>query len=483
MKGDFTKFLASLLVAFLFGASPIAFAQPQSWTYHASPSLCFFQGTATIDGADVEVGDIIGAFVDADAGDDSVNDLCIGKSDVTTTGVYGLMNVYGDDPSTAGEKDGADVNETVYFKIWDASLDRISYAVADGNTQWESGGDPKTVNLSATSGISADASGNQKDAFELAENIYGKAILALKATTQYDLYVVYDRSPWSDGDSIPSRLAESESSFTTDASGNMQAGTLLYSSPAPGNYDIVIDVNADGVYNDNVDFLDDSSAVGAQSLPVELSLFTTTASESGVTIRWRTETEINNIGFSIYRSEEKDGKYTKIAFISGAGNSAIPIDYQFNDEKVEQYQTYFYYLEDIDVTGEKKQSEITKAVTGEIRKSEMREKILPPPKPVIEIPKEFRLLPNYPNPFNPGTWFPYELAHESSVIIRIFNQKGKIVRTLYLGRQSAGNYVAKGKAAYWDGRDDLGQSVASGVYIYTLQAGKFKAARKMLIVK
>jgi hypothetical protein len=261
MKGDFKNFLASLLPIFLLGAAPIALAQPQSWTYRSSPNPCFFRGTATIDGADVEVGDIIGAFVDADAKDDSVNVLCIGKFTITTTGVYGLMNAYGDDPSTEA-KDGADVNETVYFKIWDASLDRISYAVADGNTQWEIGGS-KTVNLSATSGISADASGNRKDAFELTENIYGKAILALKATTQYDLYVVYDRSPWSDGDSIPSRLAESESSFTTDASGNMEAGTILYSTPAPGNYDIVIDVNANGIYNDNVDYLDDSPAVGA----------------------------------------------------------------------------------------------------------------------------------------------------------------------------------------------------------------------------
>ncbi|MBM3236912.1 T9SS type A sorting domain-containing protein [Candidatus Poribacteria bacterium] len=78
---------------------------------------------------------------------------------------------------------------------------------------------------------------------------------------------------------------------------------------------------------------------------------------------------------------------------------------------------------------------------------------------------------------------PYQLAEDSPVEISIYNVKGKLVRTLTLGHQSAGVYVAKSKAAYWDGRDNLGEKVGSGVYFYRLQAGNFSSMRKLVVVK
>ena len=99
------------------------------------------------------------------------------------------------------------------------------------------------------------------------------------------------------------------------------------------------------------------------------------------------------------------------------------------------------------------------------------------------LPKHTGLLQNYPNPFNPETWIPFELASSAEVIIRIYNTKGQLVRTLHLGNQNAGIYVTKDKAAYWDGTDSAGEKVASGVYFYTLQAGEFRATRKMIIMK
>jgi hypothetical protein len=211
------------------------------------------------------------------------------------------------------------------------------------------------------------------------------------------------------------------------------------------------------------------SPTGDNSLPVKLSSFIATASTNSVTLNWRTETEVNNVGFGVYRSEEKDGNYTKIAFVSGAGNSAMPIDYQFTDKKVEVGKTYFYYLEDIDVAGEKSKSKIIKVVA--------------PPATTMLIPKEFRLLQNYPNPFNPDTWFPYHLATDATVAIHIYNAQGQLIRTINLGNKNAGAYVTKDKAAYWNGRNSFDQKVASGVYFYTLQAGEFKATRKMTIMK
>ena len=99
------------------------------------------------------------------------------------------------------------------------------------------------------------------------------------------------------------------------------------------------------------------------------------------------------------------------------------------------------------------------------------------------LPKQTALLQNYPNPFNPETWIPFQLAQDAPVTIRIYNTKGQIIRRLHLGNQKAGIYVAKDKAAYWEGRDKLGQKVASGVYYYTLQAGNFMTTRKMVILK
>ncbi|MFQ6042613.1 MAG: FlgD immunoglobulin-like domain containing protein, partial [Candidatus Poribacteria bacterium] len=269
--------------------------------------------------------------------------------------------------------------------------------------------------------------------------------------------------------------------------------TLIYSTYLGGSNDdgsIGIAVNSDGNayvtgYTNSSGFPTqnpyDSSLGGNRdafvasylqdgSLPVELSLLTATASADGVIIRWRTESEVNNIGFVIYRSEKKDGNYTKIAFISGASNSAMPIDYQFTDKKVEAGKTYFYYLEDIDIAGEKNRLKIIRVV-------------VPTAKSVLLVPKEFRLLQNYPNPFNPDTWLPYELAADATVTIRIYDVNGQLVRQLDLGVQKAGRYVDKEKAAYWDGKDQTGKTVPSGLYFYTLKAGDFQATRRMVIVK
>ena len=102
---------------------------------------------------------------------------------------------------------------------------------------------------------------------------------------------------------------------------------------------------------------------------------------------------------------------------------------------------------------------------------------------VTVLPTKTALLPNYPNPFNPETWIPYKLTQPAHVVIRIYNQKGQVVHTLSLGTKKAGVYLTKGKAAYWDGRNQKGEKVASGVYFYTLRARDFSATRRMLIVK
>ncbi len=99
------------------------------------------------------------------------------------------------------------------------------------------------------------------------------------------------------------------------------------------------------------------------------------------------------------------------------------------------------------------------------------------------MPKETMLLPNYPNPFNPETWIPYQLAEPAEVTLRIYAVDGSLVRVLSLGHKAVGIYQTRSRAAYWDGKNELGEPVASGVYFYTLTAGDFTATRKMLIRK
>ena len=98
-------------------------------------------------------------------------------------------------------------------------------------------------------------------------------------------------------------------------------------------------------------------------------------------------------------------------------------------------------------------------------------------------PEKTQLFANYPNPFNPETWIPYELATDTHVKITIYNTQGVVIRTLQFGHQSAGYYTERDRAAYWDGRNALGEQVASGLYFYQLETDAMSSMRKMVILK
>ncbi len=98
-------------------------------------------------------------------------------------------------------------------------------------------------------------------------------------------------------------------------------------------------------------------------------------------------------------------------------------------------------------------------------------------------PRVSQLHQNFPNPFNPETWIPYQLKEDSHVEVRIYSLTGQLVRTLSLGRKPAGFYVDRQKAAYWDGRNEAGEHVASGVYFYSIKAGDLTTNRKMVVAR
>ena len=114
-----------------------------------------------------------------------------------------------------------------------------------------------------------------------------------------------------------------------------------------------------------------------------------------------------------------------------------------------------------------------------LRPVELRDKYVTP----FGAIKRTGLMQNFPNPFNPETWIPYHLAEAATVTVRIYNIKGELIRSIDVGKQRAGAYTIRQHAAYWDGTDDTGQSVASGIYFYQLLADDFSETRRMVVMK
>jgi hypothetical protein len=211
---------------------------------------------------------------------------------------------------------------------------------------------------------------------------------------------------------------------------------------------------------------------------VELSSFTAALGNAQVTLEWVTESEMNNLGFFIYRGISQDGPFKKIGWIEGAGNSAITNEYQFTDKTAEHGRTYFYYIESLDTEGLREKSDIINiAFISKILR------ITLPDKQTIIIPAITMLFQNYPNPFNPETWIPFQLASQQEVTVRIYDIHGRLVRYLELGKLPAGFYLQRNGAAYWDGRNDTGEPVANGIYFYQLSAGEFSQMKRMVIIK
>ncbi len=179
--------------------------------------------------------------------------------------------------------------------------------------------------------------------------------------------------------------------------------------------------------------------------------------EKRVEISWAAADSPFIEGYTIYRANDSGAALDALAELEANAN-------QFVDVGVEEEATYTYKVSVRFKTGAERHSERF-TVT------------------VLPVIKQTILLQSYPNPFNPETWIPYELAQEADVHINIYNASGRLIRTLELGRQSRGRYVRKNTAAYWDGRNRLGEHAANGLYFYVLKAGNFTATRKMAIVK
>ena len=187
-------------------------------------------------------------------------------------------------------------------------------------------------------------------------------------------------------------------------------------------------------------------------LPINLVTFNAVDNRGVIKLSWKTASEINNARFHIYRND------IVIASIEGAGTSSEPHHYTFIDSTVIPGESYSYLLSDVNFAN-KETKHTDKAICITMLQS--------------DIPKEFALKANYPNPFNPGTMINYELPEKSHVMLTIYNMNGKVVSTLVKGSIPAGFHEV-----YWDA-----SGFSSGLYIYRLTAGNYVKTRKMVLIK
>lgn len=208
--------------------------------------------------------------------------------------------------------------------------------------------------------------------------------------------------------------------------------------------------------NDGYDVVERSWELDVK-VPVELIAFSAEVMpRDGVKLTWMTNFEANNVGFNILRSQTLSGTYTQI------NDDIIPSSeersYEYIDRTVKVGETYYYKLEDISVSGFQTQHE---AIQIHINK-----------------PDKFELSQNYPNPFNPITRINYQLPDMVRVTLTIYNLLGQKVITLVDDDMEAGYHTA-----IWNGLDQFGNQVTSGIYYYRLVAGENIESRKMVLLK
>ncbi|MDZ7724048.1 MAG: FlgD immunoglobulin-like domain containing protein [candidate division KSB1 bacterium] len=202
---------------------------------------------------------------------------------------------------------------------------------------------------------------------------------------------------------------------------------------------------------------------------VTLSSFTATEQADGVELNWRVETEVNHAGYNIYRSYSKEGSFEKAnseMIINTSFGSSGPAEYSFLDKSTTTGSVY-YQLEAVDLNG---QTELFDPISITLTTTMIEES--------AQTPTELKLNPNYPNPFNPITTIRFDLPIDMRITVDIYNMNGQLVRTLINGQRSAGSH-----SVTWDGADQHGFKVASGIYIYRLQTPETSQSKRMTLAR
>ena len=214
------------------------------------------------------------------------------------------------------------------------------------------------------------------------------------------------------------------------------------------------------------------------SLPVELTSFTAKSGDAKVELHWQTASELNNMGYVILRSNEEQGQYEEIDsyvnndVLKGEGTTSRASDYTYVDKYLVNGMTYYYKLADVDING-------IRTEHGPIKATPHAEdmKIIS-----SQLPEKFEMLQNYPNPFNPETNIAFNIPalQEGAIAVdlSVYNLLGEKVKSLYSGKIASGAYLIK-----WNGTNQLGHKLPSGVYIYQLNSALYSVSRKMILAR
>ncbi len=255
-------------------------------------------------------------------------------------------------------------------------------------------------------------------------------------------------------DPNPLAVGQGSKDGTNDQMTNWDCGDNPY------YWEFHLEIGDPTVINNNI-------PLGPQPSAITLSAFYAEVGQDGILTYWTTETEPNNAGFNLYRSEQENGEYEKINsnLIPAEGSPTTGAEYSFLDTP-EQSATYYYKLEDISLTGVSTfHGPISVVLTGMDIQQNM-------------IPEKYFLSQNYPNPFNPETTIQFGLPQAEQVSLKIYDINGKLVRDLFTGMKDAGTHTL-----LWNGRDNAGQKVSSGVYFYYFKADEFSQTNKMILMK
>lgn len=307
------------------------------------------------------------------------------------------------------------------------------------------------------------------------QNVTGSNLT--KLNIQYDIYVNNDQG----------RSSSFNFSYSTDNSSYTDIGSLDYTSTAASDTNGMVKVSTkttsitglsisinsfiyirwsgaavDGSGSRD-EFALDNILLSPENapLPVELTSFSALPNGNSVQLNWSTATEVNNFGFDVERASSSTSHrqgWKKIGFVAGHGNSNSPINYSFIDKNPLWGTSFYYRLKQVDVDGK---FEYSDALFVNLN--------------VSDKPK---LLQNSPNPFNPSTSIKFFIPNQSDVTIKVYDLLGREVTTLINNNLGEGFHIV-----FWNGVDNHGEFVSSGVYLYRLTAGDFVETKKMLLLK
>ena len=226
-------------------------------------------------------------------------------------------------------------------------------------------------------------------------------------------------------------------------------------------------------YDGSAGDLGSPGSLGADpTLPVSLAAFGAHGGDGLVRLNWSTQSEIDNMRFEILRAEAEDGQYLYIGEREGQLNSNVRTDYSFVDRLVTNARTYWYKLVDVDING----------VRSEHGPVSATPQALQMPADPTGLPGEFRLYPNYPNPFNPATSIRFDVPEPGSspaeITLSIYNTLGQQVKILLQGVLESGTYQVT-----WNGSGSNGEAMPAGVYYALFQTGTYVKVLKMHLIK